>query len=274
MMLSDKPKSVREWVKLRESIGHPTFSLGELNAAMPRYGRDVLNTELCRLAAAGIIIPIYRGFYVTVPIRYLRTGIVPPTFYIDSLAAYMERPYYMSLLSAAMIHGAAHQKSQVEFVTTVPPRMSLSVTKNPHLRWVYRPSINSQFILTRNGEGGVIRYSSAEYTALDLVQYAHHCGGLGEVATVLAELVETMEPSKISSELLAEFKGVTVQRLGYILDEVLKSHEIANALYTAFKGSGGRLLPVRLNPASDCMAESVDARWKVAVNCELEVDEI
>ena len=45
-------------------------------------------------------------------------------------------------------------------------------------------------LLEKNAEMGVIKYSNAELTALDLVQYADRVGSFSSVATVLAELRE------------------------------------------------------------------------------------
>lgn len=63
--------------------------------------------ELYRLSRQKIIQSVYKSFYTVIPIQYSVRGIVPPTYYIDQLMEYLAKPYYISLLSAAEIHGAA-----------------------------------------------------------------------------------------------------------------------------------------------------------------------
>ena len=54
----------------------------------------------------------------TVPPGYCRL-----TWFIADLMAYLEQPYYVGLLSAASLHGAAHQQpQQFQVVTTAPQR--------------------------------------------------------------------------------------------------------------------------------------------------------
>jgi predicted transcriptional regulator of viral defense system len=60
---------------------------------------------------------------------------------------------------------------------------------------------------------------SPEATALDLVGYADHAGGLGQVGTVLSELAERLDPEKLATA--ARTAPVPwVQRLGYLLEHL------------------------------------------------------
>lgn len=47
----------------------------------------------------------------------------------------------------------------VDFVMTEPPRLSSAADKR-NVRWVYRPSLPVQHACVKNGEYGVVRYSS------------------------------------------------------------------------------------------------------------------
>ncbi len=59
--------------------------------------------------------------------------------------------------------------------------------------------------------------STPEATALDLVGYARHAGGLNQVATVLSELAERIDPEKLAA--VARTAPVPwAQRLGYLLE--------------------------------------------------------
>ena len=66
---------------------------------------------------------IRSGFFVIIPLEYRSTMTLPPEWFIADLMACLEQPYYVGLLSAASLHGAAHQQpQQFQVVTTVPQR--------------------------------------------------------------------------------------------------------------------------------------------------------
>ena len=268
--------TVREWVYESEITGRSTFSYAEISSALPSYSKAGLSTELSRLTRAGVIASVHKGFYVTIPTRYKATGIVPPLYYIDSMFRYLEKPYYVSLLSAAQLYGAAHQKPLVSFVTTVLPRMRTSKAKNPYMFWVYRKHIpDGCLIRERKGEWGTFRCSSPELTALELVQYEHLAGGLNNVATVLAELVESIDfSSKEMASLFSAITSRTIQRTGYLIEVVLGEAETAKALYDAYKQYGARMEWATLSlscKASDCR---MNKKWKIRINYDVEVDDL
>ena len=273
-MLNIAIKSVRDWIEYKEMSGLPSFSHAEVCAAFPRFSPHAVSSELSRLVRSGLIVSVHKGFFVTVPTSYKLTGIVPPLFYIDDLFRHLGRPYYASLLTAAKMWGASHQMAQMEFVTTIKPAISMSKERRSSLKWVYRSSVPEKLVCTRNGEGGVIRYSSAEFTALDLVQYEHLVGGLSAVATVLADLVEAVDFSKCDVKALFDaIKGTVVQRTGHILEEVLGEKDHADALYEAYRSSGANLSWTNLHPAAKSGVTGLDERWKVRVNYKVEPDE-
>ena len=49
-----------------------------------------------------------------------------------------------------------------------------------------------------NTPRGTILVSTPEATAIDLVGYQHHAGGLDQVATILSELAEKIDPKKLA----------------------------------------------------------------------------
>ena len=135
--------------------------------------------------------------------------------------------------------------------------------------------MTQQFICVRNGDGGVIKYSSPELTALELVQYEHLVGGLGAVATVLSELVECIDFSKEQiSRIFSVVKDRTVQRTGYLLDEVLGESKQADALYEAARKHMLRMKWTLLSSRSHERESGESARWKIKVNAEVEPDDL
>jgi len=67
------------------------------------------------------IAQIRQGFYVIIPPEYSKQGIIPPYLYIDDLMKSLDKPYYVGLLSAAALYGAAHQQPTGYTVITQSP---------------------------------------------------------------------------------------------------------------------------------------------------------
>ena len=66
---------------------------------------------------------------------------------------------------------------------------------------------------------GYLKVSTPEVTAMDLFCYSNRSGGLNHVATVMSELIESIDPDKLLA-LAQSFEEITwIQRLGYILEK-------------------------------------------------------
>ena len=187
--------TVTEYIREREIRGRVTFTIDDVRQAV-NLSDNSLVTELQRQVARGRICIPYRGFYVIIPPQYALKGVVPPTYYIDNLMSAVRKPYYLCLLSAAEFYGASHQRAMQTQVMTIAPRLRPSKMNNL-LNWNYRQLIPSELLIKKNAEMGVILYSSAELTAIDLVQFASHVGGYQRAATVLAELMESVDVDRI-----------------------------------------------------------------------------
>ena len=266
--------TIREWIRHREISGFPTFSVEDIRLAFPNYSEQVISNELFRLSSQDTLYSAYKGFYVIIPPQYAAKRIVPPIYYIDQLMSYLEKPYYISLLSAAEILGAAHQRPQRFSIMTIYPKSSVSTSKNNTLVWTYRKEIPSDFLLSKNSETGVIRYSNVELTSIDIVQYEQHIGGLSRAATILEELAEKMDFRDASKKLFGHTSIATIQRLGYILEEVLGQKEVAEALYTELLLYAGRFRYVPLSTNRSKKNAEKNTRWKVDINLTIETDEI
>jgi predicted transcriptional regulator of viral defense system len=109
--------TMSQWVEQIQSQGRYTFTRSE---AENLTGRSFIATQtaLRRIKKQGRIACPRRGFYVVVPPEYRATGAPPASWFIDSLMHHLGQPYYVNLLSAAAIHGAAHQQPMVFQVVT------------------------------------------------------------------------------------------------------------------------------------------------------------
>lgn len=131
-----------------------------------------------------------------IPIQYSVRGIVPPTYYIDQLMEYLAKPYLYQFTQCSGDSWCSPPAPSTLLVTTLRPVVTTSARKNNLIVWNYRKDIPENLLCSKNSETGIIHYSSAELTAVDLVQFEHQIGGLSVAATVLSELVETINFSK------------------------------------------------------------------------------
>ena len=181
--------------------------------------------------------------------------------------AYLDRPYYVGLLSAAAVHGAAHQRAQVFQVVTEVPTRPIKVA---HLQIEFHRNRNIQEVpVTRiKTETGSMLVSTPEGTALDLVRYPEACGYLDNVATVLVELAERIDPRRLA-KVAAKGRQPDAQRLGYLLEH-LGLEKVAKPLATLV--ASWRRRPVLLRPDRPGGGLECDPRWYVIANEEVTSD--
>jgi predicted transcriptional regulator of viral defense system len=173
---------------------------------------------LNRLAKKKVIASPARGFYVIVPPEYRSLGCLPADQFIPALMKHLDLPYYAGLLSAAQFHAAAHQKPQEFQVFLAKNRRSIQCGA-VRVVFLARKRLAEVPVQNFNTPRGTILVSSPEATALDLIGYAHHAGGLSQVATVLAEFAERIDPEKLAAA--ARTAPVAwAQRLGYLLEHL------------------------------------------------------
>lgn len=263
--------TISEFIRENEIRGRVTFTTDDVRRTVNLSDNTLLN-ELQRQVARGRIQIPYRGFYVIIPPQYALKGIVPPTYYIHELMKKVGKPYYVCLLSAAEYYGAAHQRAMVTQVMTLPPRLKHSEMNNL-LNWNYRQVIPTELLLQKNVEMGVMLYSSAELTAVDLVQFASHVGGFQRAATVLAELMESVDINRLR-EVIPYTTTATIQRLGYLLEFVLDEQHKADELHCLLKETNPRWKTILMDNGRKRNANGESNRWHVNMNTNIEIDEL
>lgn len=266
-------RNLEGWVEEHLSLGQYGFSLESLRESFDKHSETAIKSALKRLADKGKIISIYKGYYLIIPPQYFGKGILPPALFIDSFMKFLERPYYVSLLNAAALHGASHQKPQEYFVMTTFPVVRPTERKGLRLNYVSVKRIPEQLLLLKKTESGYLNVSSPALTATDLVQYEKRIGGLNRAATVLNELIEVITPADFNQALLEHAPVTTLQRLGYVLEFVSFNAELADALYTAMKNQSLKFFRIPLKSSIPMKGHSSGNRWSVIVNAKIEIDE-
>jgi predicted transcriptional regulator of viral defense system len=139
--------------------------------------------------------------------------------------------------------------------------------RNGTRRLIARKRLTEVSVQSFNSARGTVLVSSPEATALDLVGYADRAGGLGQVATVLSELVERVDAEKLAAA--AHTAPVPwAQRLGYLLE-----HLGFGAKATALKEyvrEHARQSALLVREASSKRSYR-NKGWKVYVNSKVEV---
>ena len=272
------PKSfimtLQKWIKDRAIHGFPTFSIEDVRETGMYSSEQILQNELYRLCSNKTIASVYRGFYVIIPVQYVLRGSVPATYYIDQLMAYLSKPYYVCMLSAAELLGAAHQRPQQFSVMTTFPKRRVISTRNVIIDWFYREELPEDALITKNTETGTIRISNPLLTAADLVQYQQHVGGLSRVATILEELAEQIDIKSQFASLASFVKKVTWQRLGYILEHVVEENELADELYDQIRNLPGSLMYMPLSTSAEDNTSERNSRWKININVQIGKDDL
>ena len=272
------PKSfimtLQKWIKDRAIHGFPTFSIEDVRETGMYSSEQILQNELYRLCSNKTIASVYRGFYVIIPVQYVLRGSVPATYYIDQLMAYLSKPYYVCMLSAAELLGAAHQRPQQFSVMTTFPKRRVVSTRNVIIDWFYREGLPEDALITKNTETGTIRISNSLLTAADLVQYQQHVGGLSRVATILEELSEQINIKSQFASLASFVKKVTWQRLGYILEHVVEENELADELYEQIRNLPGSIMYMPLSTSAENNTSERNSRWKININVQIEKDDL
>lgn len=230
-----------------------------------------------RLQKRGQLIRPRRGFYVVVPPQHSVMGAPPPEWFIDALMRHEKRPYYVGLLSAAAVHGASHQ-AVMEFQVVTDKSLPEIETGRARIVFSYRKDIAAVMagIEDRKTQTGYMKLSSPELTALDLVRYPHSGAGLDNIATVLSELAERLQPEKLAA-LSDAFEKAVVQRLGHLFGR-LGHADIAEAMFISLSARGSfpwvELEPKQAgDPDLSPPPQERDKRWRVIIRRSPEIDE-
>lgn len=259
---------IEAWVHGLQARGRYTFTRKQAAEVLGRADAG-LTKALGRLTRKRRIVSPRRGFYVIVPAEFSIPGSPPADWFIDHLMGYVGHPYYVGLLSAAAYHGAAHQQPQQFHVVAAVPMRPVRVGR-VSIVFVKKERIEGWPVQRVNTSTGTMAISTPEATALDLVRYVAVAGHLSNVATVLSELGEQIDPDKLVAVALETGVEISVvQRLGYLLD-LVEVGEVAAPLAAWVRRRSPRLVSLRSGrPAT---GTEINARWRVRVNADVEPD--
>ncbi|MCX5796549.1 MAG: type IV toxin-antitoxin system AbiEi family antitoxin [Elusimicrobia bacterium] len=221
--------------------------------------------SLHRLVKAGCLVMPRSGFYVIVDPQHRSAGILPPEWFIHELMKDMARPYYVGLLSAAQLHGAAHHRPQ-EFQVMIPERALRPVRAgNVLIRFHGKGPFDRSQTQEVKTPTGILMASTPETTAWDLVRYCKASGGLDNVVTIISELAEKLDPGKLGDTVKRYGDDIVAQRLGYLLD-MLRRHDLSKGFLNMVKDAP----PRPLDPTAPIAGATESRKWHVLINARPE----
>lgn len=246
------------------SQGKYTFTTAEAKSFLG-CSDVAVRAALRRLRQKGDISTPFRGFYVIVPPECRSLGCLPPEQFIHSLMEHLGEPYYAGLLSAAQFHGTVPHRPQV-FQVVVAKNKAPIVCGKVRIEFIARKNVADIPTLSVETPRGPVVISCPESTALDLVGYSQHAGGMGNLTMVLSTFAENLDGTELPT--VAELSPVAwAQRLGHLLDLAQRQDKTkALADYVAKKK------PVPAALVSSLPAENApkNPKWQLKINWTIE----
>lgn len=275
-MVHDQRSALAAYIASLLSEGRVVFASEQAERTLG-VGRGAFLDAAERLQRRKALIRPRQGFYVAVPQQFASWGAPPPPWYIDALMRHEQQPYYVGLLKAAELHGATHQ-AVMEFQIVTAKRMPKIKAGRNLIVFYYRKDIAAveAGIEDRKTDTGRMKISSPALTALDLLRYPQAAGGIDNVATVLTDLAEKIDPSQLAALSDAAERPV-VQRLGHLLER-LGYADRANPMHAALTARGATPWTEldrdeTRDPDFTPAPQEHDDRWRVVVRRTPEVDE-
>jgi predicted transcriptional regulator of viral defense system len=263
--MREKARNLEGWVEARQARGLYFFTREE---ALIGLGLSSVAFKLAaqRMSRRGRVARIRSGFFAIVPTEYSLTGVIPAEWFVNDFMAYLQRPFYVGILSAAALHGAAHQKPQKYHLVTDRPLREAGHGRLGILFFVKKNLTRTPTVRIKV-QTGYVPVSSPEATALDLLRYARRIGGLDNVFTLLHELGERMDAGKLVKAAEADGVLALAQRLGWLLEK--SGFDKLTPPLANWVGDK-RPLPTRLDPAAPAIGVAQSKRWSLALNADVE----
>ena len=229
------------------------------------------------------IVSLTKGIWAPVEHGWRRLGTPPPSEFIDDLMAHLGHRHYVSHRSAAAFHGASHHNTPTFQVAVDAPCRDRRIGSVP-LTFVRSRLPGVAPVQRRPHARGHVTVSTPETTILDLVERPLLGGGLDYVATTAGDMqaVGVLDPDALAavSDL---YPRTVVQRTGHLLDymarelaEMIDQPLDLDPLEAAVAARGARTVTLscghEASPTRPTADASIDPRWKVLIDYEIEHD--
>ena len=264
---STVPRDLPDWLI---SHGRHWITTDEIAATLA-IAVEQVPPIVARLRRAGRMFSPTRGGYVPIPAEYRSWRAVPASHFIDSMMRYLGHEYYVGYLSAAEVHGAAHQRPQV-FQVITDARLNDRSFDRVTIKFTTSAKTGTRPTTTVNTPTGTIKVSVPEITVLDLVASPAHGGGLSNIATVLGGLLGDglLDVARLA-QLATDYPAAVSQRTGWLVERVATEVGVEVDLAPLDAIARARLKPTPL-AAAGSRTGPFNERWNIVVNTDVEPD--
>lgn len=263
-----------EYLEKLRSTGRRYFTSQEIIKNLGLSG-DAIRAGLYRLKRGGKLISPLRGLYVIVPPEHKAYGSIPASELIPIMMKHIDAQYYVALLSAAGFYGAAHQKPMVfQVVTNRRIKHSLKFGQ-VHIKLIYKKSLDD--LPTKNFivSSGYLKVATPELTAIDLLKFPKYAGGMNNIATILSELIESIDANKLIQLAEKLDERHQLQRLGYIIEKIdVMDDDLKNTMITTLAEYVDAHVK-SYTPLTSAISRTGHPRckkWKIIENTDFESD--
>lgn len=243
-----------------QAKGKYSFSLSELVRASD-VSEVSARKAVQRLEARRRIARVWQDFWVIVPLEYSSKGMLPPAWFIDDLMRHLGRDYCVGLLSAAALHGAAHQQPQV-FQVLIPGVLRSVRRHGVRIRFYKRKCVIDRLVEKKKTPTGYLVCTRPEQTLIHIVAFMKDCGGIHNVYSVIDELAESLDSKLLREAADVEPRTPVLQRAGWML-QLLGHDRLSDEVYDVLSRRSFR--HVLLDTTAPDGGTKSD-RWKIIEN--------
>lgn len=267
---NDAPDGARELADWLLARGRHWVTTDEV-AVLLDIPHPHVSPTLTRWRQKGLLFSPTKGVYVPIPPEYRSWRAVPAAHFVDPLMRHLSHEYYVALLSAAEIHGFAHQRPQV-FQVMTPARLRDRTFGRVRMSFITSARVPERPVVTRNTPTGTMRVSTPEVTAFDLVERPRSSGSLSNVATILGEMVgeQVLDGERLAT-VAGTYPFAVTQRAGWLLEFVAQEVGAEIGLDALRRAAAGRATPTTL-VSHGARKGRIDERWNVVLNASVEPD--
>lgn len=217
------------------------------------------------------LVRVGHGIYAVAPPESLGEPGPPaidPFRILDQLMEALEIPYYAAYMTAAYLHGGAHEIPMNLAIATPKRRRPIDLgSTRINFHGIPEARMNGTMRLRESGE--YLTVSDVEKTFLDSADRLDLCGGPDGLAQIVWELARKADASKLRKYAKADGRRPVLQRLGYVLAQLAykKPSRVPRALYKGLNPFRSETV-YPLDPSAGDQGE-LDDDWNVRVNMDI-----
>jgi predicted transcriptional regulator of viral defense system len=252
-----RASELADWLLSR---GRGAATTGEL-AELLGVPTDQVRRRLHAPARRGEWARPAHGLWIPVPPEYRLWGAPEGIEIVDTLMRHLGVDYYVGWLSAAAVHGAAHQAPQVFQVATSRHIRGRQIGRT-RFEFLTRSTVGHIPVIGHPTRSGQARVSTREATMLDVASDITVAGGIDNAATVIIELAEDHLDVESLARLAERFPTASGRRVGWILDQFTMSDDLEPLRQAVL----GRAVAPSLLDSTGPTTGRINDRWAVRVN--------